>query len=229
MTGAAPVTGVLRIVVLVRRAADASLVAAVKSLGEVVALCVAADAEARPVLAAARAAGASRLVRVWDPALETTDYLGIAYALAAAVRAIGDPAASPMLIVAGDRGRGAVGPAVAERLGVPLIGQVLAVELRDGKVVARRRARDVVRSYGSALPALVCVIVDPAAAFAVGEAGEIESWTLSKVGLSGAELGYRKHFRPLPTKGPVPSPRKLEDAAALAARLRADGLLRGDG
>lgn len=216
----------MRVVALVRRASDASIVSAVKALGDVVALCVGSESDARPVLAAARAAGASRLVRVWDPALDTTDYLGIAYALAASVRAIGDPTATPTLIVAGDRGRGAVGPAVAERLGVPLLGQVLRVELQDGKVVAHRRGRDVVRSYGSPPPALVCLIVDPAAAFAVGEPGEIESWTLSKVGLSAAELGYRKHFRPKPAKGPVPAPRTLDDAAALAARLRADGLIR---
>ena len=226
----------MRVVVLVRRPADASLVAAVKGIGEVAALCVGPEAEARPALAAARAAGAKRLVRVWEPALETTDYLGIAYALAAAVRAIGDPAAAPMLIVAGDRGRGVVGPAVAERLGVPLIGQVLGVEVRDGKIVAKRRGRDVVRSYGAAPPALVSMIVDAAAAYAVGDAGEprersepieMESWALTKVGLSGAELSYRKHFRPQPVKGPVPSPRRFADAAALAARLRADGLVRG--
>ena len=61
-----------------RRPADAALVAAVKPLGDVVALCLASESEAQPVLAAARAAGAARLVRLWDPSLQTTDYLGIA-------------------------------------------------------------------------------------------------------------------------------------------------------
>src|SRR5256885_2134004 len=106
-------------------------------------------------------------------------------------------------------------------------------------VLVRRAARASLGAAGQALRgegalcapprALVGVIVDPTAAFAVGDAGEIESWALTKVGLSGAELSYRKHFRPQPIKGPIPTPRQFGDAAALAKRLRADGLVRGGG
>jgi len=170
-------------------------------------------------------------VRLWDPGLETTDYLGVAYTLAAAIRAIGDPALSPTAILAGDRGRGVVGPAVAERLGIPLLGQVLSLSLADDKLVAKRRGRELVRSYAAALPALVCVVVDdsesaPAAAHA-SDAGEVESWTLSKVGLSAAELSYRKHFASKPAKGPTPKPRRFDDVRALATQLRAEGLIGG--
>ena len=130
----------MRAIVLVHRAADVALVSAAAPLGgEIVALAVGTEADVLPVLAGAHAAGAKRLVRLWDPGLETTDYLGVAYTLAAAIRAIGDPAASPTAIVAGDRGRGVVGPAVAERLGIPLLGQVTALSLDDGKLVAKRR------------------------------------------------------------------------------------------
>ncbi len=216
-----------RAIVLVRRAADVALVHAAAALGETTAIAVGAERDALPVLAGARAAGAARLVRLWDPGLETTDYLGVAYTLAAAIRALGDPTATPTAILAGDRGRGAVGPAVAERLGVPLLGQVLAVEIREGKLVARRRARDVVRSYAAALPALVCMIVDGDAPRSAGDAGEVESWTLSKVGLSAAELSYRKHFATHPAKGPTPKPRRLPDVGALAGQLRAEGLIGG--
>ena len=225
----------MRAIVLVHRAADVALVSAAAPLGgEIVALAVGTEADVLPVLAGARAAGAKRLVRLWDPGLETTDYLGVAYTLAAAIRAIGDPAASPTAIVAGDRGRGVVGPAVAERLGIPLLGQVTALSLDEGKLVAERRGRDVVRSYAAALPALVCVIVDgePATAARASDAGEadatVESWTLTKVGLSAAELSYRKHFASKPAKGPVPKPRRFDDASALAAQLRAEGFV-GDG
>lgn len=219
----------MRAIVLVKRAADVALVPAAAALGgETVAVAVGSEADVLPVLAGARAAGAKRLVRLWDPGLETTDYLGVAYTLAAAIRAIGDPAASPTAIVAGDRGRGVVGPAVAERLGIPLLGQVTALSLDEGKLVAKRRGRDVVRSYASALPALVCMLVDgeaTAPSANASEAGEVESWTLTKVGLSAAELSYRKHFASKPAKGPTPKPRRFDDVRALAAQLRAEGLV----
>lgn len=219
----------MRAIVLVKRAADVELVPAAVALGgETVAVAVGSEADVMAVLAGARAAGARRLVRLWDPGLETTDYLGVAYTLAAAIRAIGDPTAAPTAILAGDRGRGVVGPAVAERLGVPLLGQVTALSLADGKLVAKRRGRDVVRSYASALPALVCMLVDgeaTAASASASDAGEVESWTLTKVGLSAAELSYRKHFASKPAKGPTPKPRRFDDVRALAAQLRAEGLV----
>ncbi|MCU1282927.1 MAG: electron transfer flavoprotein subunit beta [bacterium] len=219
----------MRAIVLVKRAVDVALVRAAKALGgETIAISVGAEADALPVLAAARGAGATRLVRLWDPGLETTDYLGVSYTLAAAIRAIGDPTATATAIVAGDRGRSVVGPAVSERLGVPLLGQILTIEERDGKLVAKRRGRDVVRSYAAAPPALVCLLLDGEATPAsAADAGDVESWTLSKVGLSAAELSYRKHFATKPAKGPTPKARKFEDVAALAAQLRAEGLLRG--
>lgn len=219
----------MRTIALLRRLADVALVGVGAALGDTVALTVAAEEESRLLLTAARAAGARRLVRVWDAALDTTDYLGVAYALAAAVRALGDLQATPTLLLAGDRGRGAVGPAVAERLGVPLLGQVSAVELRDDKIVARRRARGEVRSFAAAPPALICLVVDgePAQATVTVAPVEVESWTLSRVGLSAAELGYRKHFQPQPTEGPLRRAHRFDDVAALAARLRDEGLLRG--
>jgi electron transfer flavoprotein alpha/beta subunit len=230
----------MRVVALIRRSADVGLVRAAAALGEVTALAALPDApEASALLAAARAAGASRLVRLWEPALDRADYLGVAWALAAAVRAIaGDVVTSPLLIVAGDRGRAAVGPAVAERLGVPLLGQVLTVELRDQRVVARRRARGLVRTFAAAPPALVCMplpiagaasaaTAGAAAPAAAGElaAGDLEAWTLSKVGMSAAELAHRRRFAPTPAIGPTQRPLRLPTAAALIERLRDDGLL----
>jgi len=217
----------MRAIVLVKRAVDVALVRAAKPLGEIIAVSVGAEADALPVLAAARAAGATRLIRLWDPGLEKNDYLGVSYTLAAAIRAIGDPTATPTAIVAGDRGRGVVGPAVAERLGVPLLGQILTVEISDDKLVAKRRGRDVVRSFAAAPPALVCLLLDGEPTQTTADAGEVESWTLTKVGLSAAELSYRKHFATKPAKGPTPKPRKLADVNALVAQLRAEGLLRG--
>jgi hypothetical protein len=243
----------VRVVALIGRAPDLALVRAGVAVGETVALTARGDEVARPLLAAARTAGAKRLVSVWDPALDTTDYLGIAYALAAAIRAIGEPAATATLILAGDRGRAVVGPAVAERLSLPLLGRAISVELREQKIVARRRGRDLVRTYAAAPPALVCLASDgdgvaPVGGDRRGERSEpkslprdsaegdagvdrsldaIENWTLSRVGLSAAELSYRKRFAPRPALAPTPRPHRFDTVEALAARLRADGLLRG--
>lgn len=216
-----------RAIALVRRAADVQLVRAATAIGETLAIACGPEPEVMPVLAAARASGATRLVRLWDPGLETTDYLGVAYTLAAAIRAAGDATVADTAILAGDRGRGVVGPAVAERLGIPLLGQVRSVELREGKLFARRAARDVVRNYAAALPALCCMLVDERTPAATGgDAGEVELWTLSRVGLSAAELSYRKHFATRPTKGPVRTPRRFADVAALADALRAEGFVK---
>jgi electron transfer flavoprotein alpha/beta subunit len=220
----------MRAIALVRRPADVALVRAAAGLGQVTALAALPDApEARALLAAARAAGATRLVRLWEPALDSADYLGVAWALAAAVRAVaGELAVSPMVILAGDRDRAAVGPAVAERLGLPLLGQVTAVELRDGRVIAQRRARGMLRTFAAAPPALVCMpvaVAAPGLGATEPAAVEIEVWTLSKVGISATELSHRRRFASTPTTGPIARPRRLPDTAALLERLRDEGLL----
>ena len=221
----------MRAVVLLRRAADLPLVRAAAALGETTALTATADDDAtRALLTAAKAGGATRLVRVWDPSLEAADYLGVAYVLAAAVRAIvGDLSVTPTLVVAGDRGRNCVGPAVAERLGVPLLGQALAIAEDAGKLRVQRRSRSLVRTLASPPPALICLIVDDTTPPALHEGAhaDVENWTLSKVGMSAAELAYRRRFAPAAAPGmhPPSPPLVLPNAAALVTRLRADGLL----
>jgi electron transfer flavoprotein beta subunit len=216
----------MRAIALVHRAADLALVRAAASLGSCTAVAVAPDVEAQPLLSAARAAGAARVVQLWDGALEGNDYLAVATALAATVRSVaGDAALPATLILAGDRGRGAVGPALAERMQLPLLGQVLAIE-RDGKrVMARRRFRTVIKLYAAELPAVVCLLVDENTPLPPAPPLELEPWGLARVGLTAAELTYRKRFLPHPSPGPEKVARRLPDARALAERLRADGLL----
>jgi electron transfer flavoprotein alpha/beta subunit len=216
----------MRTVALLHRAADLALVRAGVGLGACTAVTVAPEAQARPLLTAARAAGAVRAVQLWDAALDGNDYLATATALAAAVRATaGDPTLPATLILAGDRGRGAVGPALAERMQLPLLGQVLAIE-RDGKrVMARRRFRAVLKLYAAELPVVICLLVDENVSLPSAPPAEIEAWTLARAGLTAAELTYRKRFLPHPSPGPEQVARRLSDAHALAERLRADGLV----
>ncbi len=220
----------MRSLALVRRAVDVALVRAGATLGECRAVALLPPDEARPLLQAARQAGAVQAIQLWDPALESVDYLGVATALAAIVRAAA-PDLAATVILTGDRGRGAVGPALAERLQLPLLAQLIGVE-RDGeRLLARRRFRGVLKLYAVTPPAVASLLLDEAtAAPAAGETkggprGDVESWTLERVGLTAAELSYRRRFLPHLSPGPEHKPRRLADVNALLERLRADGLV----
>jgi electron transfer flavoprotein alpha/beta subunit len=221
----------MRVVALVHRLADICLVRAALALGETVVISVAPlDDERTTLLAAARAAGAGRAVQLWDAALAETDYLGLAHTLAATVRlAFGDLAAAPTVVLCGDRGRGCIGATVAERLGIAHLGQVLSAEERDGRLVARRRLRNLVRLYAATPPALLCLVTDVDAAAAPHEVrltrDAIETWSLDQVGIDGNELLHRRAMCPTPAFGPAAQARPFADAETLAARLRADGLI----
>jgi electron transfer flavoprotein alpha/beta subunit len=89
------------------------------ALGPVTALR-AGPPEDDALLQRALRAGATRAVRLWDPVLAETDYLGLATALAAAARSLGR-----RLVIAGDGAEGAVGPALADRLDLPHLSGVL--------------------------------------------------------------------------------------------------------
>jgi len=223
----------MRTVVLLHAVEDLAALRLGATLAEttVVAVAPAGDA-AEALLSRARDDGAARTVRLWDESLAATDYLGVAYALSAMVRtAVGDLAAQPTVILCGDRGRGAVGAAVAERLQVPHLSDVIGAQLVDGRVVARRRAGAVVRLYAARPPVVLCVsatagaLPKPEAAGWTAAAGSTEDWTLEKVGLTPAELSYRKRFRPHPSPGPNATPRVFADVPSLLERLRSDGLL----
>jgi electron transfer flavoprotein alpha/beta subunit len=228
----------MRAIALLRYADDLVALRVGVSLGETVALTLAPPGdEAKKLLTEARAAGAVRTLRLWDDALATTDYLGVAYALAATVRAaLGDLSAPPTAILCGDRGRSAVGAAVAERLSLPHLSAVVGCAKMGDRVVARRRSGGRVRLYAAAPPLVLCVadasVVDATATAAAGwEAAASESpeevWTLAQAGLQPHELAYRKRFRAQPLPGPTAAPRVFSDARKLADRLKRDGLLGG--
>lgn len=229
-----------RAVALVRTRADLAAVRIAVGLGDTTVVALAPDGpEIEALLDESRTLGAIRCVRLWDDTLATTDFLGVAIALAATIRtAVGDLGAPPTVIVSGDQGRGAVGPALAERLGLPHLGAVIAAELVDGRVVARRREGEVERLYAGKPPLVLHVSATatppPTAAAGAAEAAgwteavaTTEAWNLEKAGLTPHELAYRRRFRTERAIGvePVrPRPKTFPSAEALAARLRDDGL-----
>jgi electron transfer flavoprotein beta subunit len=209
----------MRTVALLKRPSDLCAAKLAVRLGDAVVISVAPDGDA--VRALLSGSGARRAIRLWDDAIDGVDYLGVALALAGAIRALGDVD----LVVCGDEGTAAVGPALAERLGWPHLGRVLDVWVEDQKVFARRRAQNGLRKMVSAPPAVLCVAEDPSLTASAGELA-IDSWTLEEAKLTAAELGYRKSFRPQRKDGNQREPHKFADVSALVARLRADGLVK---
>lgn len=109
-----------------RAALDAAVALARGLGGTLTALSMGTEEHQGPVLAAARAAGCDAAVRVHAPDCDDLDYLGVATILGAAARTLGCDA-----LLCGDSSEnertGAVGPAVAEILGVPHLTGVLAI------------------------------------------------------------------------------------------------------
>jgi electron transfer flavoprotein beta subunit len=195
----------------------------------VTALSAGQSASEDPVLRWALAAGADRAVRVDDPALATVDYQGLGRALGGATRQIGAD-----LVLCGDRSedevQGAVGPAVAEALGVPHITGAHDVKLAAGAVTLTRREGGFVRTLRVILPALLGVTSHSGSPLPPQESLEphklIQVLDLAAVGLSAAELKHRD--RCLGKAHPVRVVRNatlVKDPDELVARLREDRLL----
>jgi electron transfer flavoprotein alpha/beta subunit len=215
----------LRVTALLSGPEDAAALRVATSLGPTTAVTVGPEA-LDGLLRGALAAGATRAVRVWDDALSKSDYLALAHTIAQTLRALlGRLEGSPTVVVCGDRGRGAVGPAVAERLGAPHVGLCIGAELTKGGIVARCCEGSGTVRYAAPLLSVLCV-PPSGTPIASASAGEVELWTLAQSGLNSSELAYRHRYQPRPAAGPTARPRTFTDATALVERLRADGLVR---
>lgn len=195
------------------------------------------------VLAMALRAGCARAIRVWGDGHDELDYLGHAEILAAAVKRAGAEH-----VVCGDRSldehTGAVGPALAEVLGVAHVSGVVAARVEgsgptglviDAEHVGERQ-RLTVRVRG---PVVLCVAAPPVRARDVDGAGaaappaatgatapSIVSHDLDELGLDPRRLAPRRALagRLRPVRG-TRQATILPDAAALVARLRDERLL----
>jgi len=210
----------MRVAALIRRPGDLVAAKLATRLGDTVALAVAPDGdEVRAVLSSS---GAGRALRLWDEALDGVDYLGVALALAGAIKTIG----AIDVVVCADGGSAAVGPALAERLGWPHLGRVLDAWFEQDRLFARRRGAKGLHKLATNPPAVLCVSESAAMLPTTGEL-KIDEWSLADASLNAAGISYRRSFRPLKTEGPRAQPHRFDDVAQLAERLRADGLVRG--
>jgi electron transfer flavoprotein alpha/beta subunit len=207
-------------------ACDAAALAAAVATGREVAVVAAGPEREDEALRFALHRGAGRAARVWGDGLAGVDYHGVARVLAAAARKLGAE-----LILTGDmsedEGQGAVGPAVAEVLGVPHLTGAVDLSLAPQAVLATRRERGLVRTLRLPLPAVIAVRASAAALPApVDGVSGVDVWDLAALGIEQRELKHRD--RCLGRPSPVRLHGKatlLSEPAELVARLRAEGLL----
>jgi electron transfer flavoprotein alpha/beta subunit len=215
--------------VLLEDERDLGLVTMATSLGETIALsCAPLDDGARvdTLLRRAIGAGAKRAVRICDSVLVGADYLATAHVLACAVRHLIDAPGSPssIVVLAGDRGRGAVGPAVAERLAVAHLGAVRRVSVEGERFLVDRQCGVELRRFVGTAPVVLAVAPVPPSDAAAASDASLESLSLETLQITAPELQYRRRFRPVVGAGPSPRPHLVSNVEHLVDRLRRDGL-----
>ncbi len=223
--------------------ADFSVISLAVRLGECVAVAIAANASAT-VLAQARAAGASRLIQLWDNSFAESqrDPLGHEQILAPVLSALGRQLESSFFIVP-ETVNGWLGPALAEELGVTHVSGVLdaalappaadsasspkALAQAPPMVIVRRRCLQGVQRLRGPAIGVLCVLPHSVASSAkLPPVGNVvsERWDLARLGIGPVDLP-RPLLRPiLPERRSVLSGRTFDSLEALALRLRQDGL-----
>ena len=127
--------------------------------GTVTALSLGAP-EAQGAVKSAMGMGADAGVLVTDPALTGSDPFGVAHILAKAIRKIGAPDLVLVGCVSGDTGDKVMGPLLAEELGLPCLTFVSRIEVREGKVAARRIVEDGYEVVEAPLPLVAGILSD---------------------------------------------------------------------
>jgi electron transfer flavoprotein alpha/beta subunit len=233
-----------------RAALEAAVALAGRLGGTLTALSMGAEEHQRPVLAAALAAGCHAAVRVHAPSCDDLDYLGVATILGTAARALGCDA-----LLCGDTSEnertGAVGPAVAEILGVPHLTGVLAIAAETAgvpvpetpvgalpDVMVEHRSGGGIHRLRWPLPAVFCMLApvgaDTARAAAaaarpgseaVASDAAITTLTLDALGLDARALAHRRRLAGRAHTGEGDGATVVASADDLVARLVAEGIL----
>jgi electron transfer flavoprotein beta subunit len=118
------------------------------------------EPEAQGAVKSAMGMGADAGVLVTDPSLTGSDPFGVAHVLAKAIRKIGTPDLVLVGCVSGDTGDKVMGPLLAEELGLPCLTFVSRIEVREGKVAARRIVEDGYELVEAPLPLVASILSD---------------------------------------------------------------------
>jgi len=179
--------------------------------GEVVLLTVGPD-RATSALRNGLAMGADSAIHLKDPLFETTDVMGVARALAAALQPL-----SPDLVLTGQFGVGGdhaqVPGLLAEMLDLPQVTMAVKIELADGKATVEREIEGAHEVWETSLPAVLSAqkgLNEPRYASLKGimaaKKKTIETRDAAALGLSAADLAPRTRIVALelpPARPPV--------------------------
>jgi electron transfer flavoprotein beta subunit len=182
------------------------------------------------------AMGADELVLLQDPAFEGGDSGSTAYALAMAIKKIGEYDIIFCGRQAADWDAGQVGSGIAELLGIPSVTLAKNVELLDGKVKVERVVTDGYEVIEVSTPVLITVsneLGEPRYPTLKGimsaKTKPVSTWTAqdigvdpSKLGTAGSRTKLLKLFIPVKeAKCEIIEGENVEDAAVnLALKLR---------
>jgi electron transfer flavoprotein beta subunit len=193
--------------------------------GEVVLVSLGPE-RAQTALRNGLAMGADSAIHLKDPLFEAADTLGIARALAAALKGLGAD-----LVLLGQQGVGGdnsqVPGLVAELLDLPQVTMAVKIELQDGKAVVEREVEGAHEVWETSLPAVISAqkgLNEPRYASLKGimaaKKKPIEAKDAAALGLSADDLKPRTVVAALELPPPRPAVRMIEgDPAAQAKEL----------
>ena len=140
--------------------------------------------------------GADELILLQDPAFEGGDSHATAYALAMAIKKVGEYDLILCGRQAADWDAGQVGSGIAEMLGIPSITPIKNVEWSDGKLKVERVITDGYEVIEAAPPLLVAVsneLGEPRypklKGIMAAAKKEVPTWTAADIGADAARLG----------------------------------------
>jgi electron transfer flavoprotein beta subunit len=191
--------------------------------GEVVLVGLGPD-RAATALRNGLAMGADSAVHLRDPLFESADTLGVARALAAAIRPL-----SPDLVLTGHQGvggdHGQVPGLLAELLDLPQVTVAVKVEVQDGKAVVEREVEGAREVWETTLPAVISAqkgLNEPRYASLKGimaaKKKPLEVKDAAALGLGPDDLRPRTEVVSMELPPPRPPVKMIEGDAATQAR-----------
>lgn len=143
------------------------------------------------------AMGATEAALISDPALEGSDALGIAAALAGGIQKLGQADLVLCGCESGDWADRIVGPILAETLGIPCVTYVGRVEQKNGRMLAQRVVEEGHEIWEIAPPLLLTILSHESNVprypkvkdIMAASRKPIPTWTLGDIGLDASRVG----------------------------------------